>query len=115
VNCRNEFNQFGISKNQELPLCTSVGIESASVIDDLLPEIGIEGESHVLPMVFHPQRCAIVEERNLSRGERRSTMTFTLGQTTPEISLIDHTGTQLRLSSIWRTQPLVLFFVRHLG
>jgi len=41
--------------------------------------------------------------------------TLTIGDNAPDLTLPDHTAQQIRLSSLWHDQPLVLIFVRHLG
>jgi peroxiredoxin len=33
----------------------------------------------------------------------------------PDLTLADHEGNAVRLSSLWQAKPLVLFFVRHFG
>jgi len=42
-------------------------------------------------------------------------MSTEIGGTAPDLTLADHTGRDVQLSTLWRHQPLVLIFVRHLG
>jgi peroxiredoxin len=42
-------------------------------------------------------------------------MSTAVGNTAPDVNLIDHSGHEVQLSSLWQKQPLVLIFVRHLG
>ena len=37
------------------------------------------------------------------------------GDAAPDVTLQDTTGTELRLSGLWRERPLVLGFLRHFG
>jgi hypothetical protein len=52
------------------------------------------------------------EKRHLSRWTIMSTE---IGNPAPDLKLTDDTGHEVQLSSLWRQQPLVLIFVRHLG
>ncbi|MEK6235689.1 MAG: redoxin domain-containing protein [Planctomycetales bacterium] len=38
-----------------------------------------------------------------------------VGDSAPDMTLPDDSGTQTSLSSLWSKQPLALLFVRHLG
>jgi len=42
-------------------------------------------------------------------------MSTEIGNPAPDLKLTDDTGHEVQLSSLWRQQPLVLIFVRHLG
>lgn len=42
-------------------------------------------------------------------------MALSIGESAPDVELLDVDGRPVRLSSIWTQQPLVLFFIRHLG
>jgi peroxiredoxin len=37
------------------------------------------------------------------------------GEMAPDVVLTDSTGAQIRLSTLWQTQPLLLAFLRHYG
>ncbi|MCA9122512.1 MAG: hypothetical protein H6822_15095 [Planctomycetaceae bacterium] len=37
------------------------------------------------------------------------------GELAPDLSLLDHVGQAILLSSLWQSQPRVLLFVRHFG
>jgi peroxiredoxin len=37
------------------------------------------------------------------------------GDAAPDVELDDSTGSRIRLSRLWQTQPLLLVFLRHYG
>jgi peroxiredoxin len=37
------------------------------------------------------------------------------GDAAPDVELDDSRGSRIRLSDLWRTQPLLLVFLRHYG
>lgn len=37
------------------------------------------------------------------------------GDSAPDVSLLDHEGRAVALSTLWRDGPVALFFLRHLG
>ena len=38
-----------------------------------------------------------------------------VGDSAPDLTLRDHDGAEVRLSSYWREQPVALIFLRHFG
>ena len=42
-------------------------------------------------------------------------MSLSVGDAAPNLTLADHEGNELQLSSLWQESPRVMFFPRHLG
>ena len=42
-------------------------------------------------------------------------MNAAVGTAAPDLTLPDHQGRDVRLSSLWQAKPLILLFVRHFG
>ncbi|MCH7727375.1 MAG: redoxin domain-containing protein [Planctomycetes bacterium] len=42
-------------------------------------------------------------------------MPLSIGDPAPDVELPDDDGDDVRLSSLWRHRPLLLFFLRHYG
>jgi peroxiredoxin len=38
-----------------------------------------------------------------------------VGDTAPEVRLVDHDGKTIAMTSLWKSRPRVLLFVRHFG
>lgn len=52
---------------------------------------------------------------NENRPSREVEVNLVVGGHAPVVTIADHAGTSIVLSSLWQSRPRVLLFVRHFG